>query len=999
MALRTLVVACAVSVGAASAGLLAPAASAGGADGEAVALASDVPAALASAQPVGALNGSRRLSLQIDMRLRHFTELEAAIAELTEPRSPGYQRFATPAQLTARYGPTVAQLGVVESYLRSAGVTITSVSPQRTMVDATASASVAERAFGVRIVRWRGADGSVFYSPATDPVLPAAVGRLVLAVSGLDDLATLQPQTVTCTTKPTGGAPAGTCAEPGGASNRGYSPAQLRSAYGLARLASSHECGKVACDGHGQYIGIVAFGSSWDPDNEAAFDKKYGLNVPSPSSTAFCPRNMSCPIPTVHSSFADVGAVTEADLDVEMAHAIAPGARVLIYQTAKPVFSGLGDVLSLMLNKKAIATTNSISYGTCELDVGSSQAEAMHQEFALLADRGQVFFAATGDSGKTCFTHTGGPRTGPSYPASDSLVTAVGGTNLFLNTDDSYAYEYAWSESGGGSSLYPWNTRPSWQKGTGLPKGNRRLVPDVSAEALCTAPDCPRTSRFDYSITGPGTKYPDAQMGVSERTWCWNGSSASRCWRSTDGTSVASPIWAATAAVINQHAQWSGQVPLNANVSAELYALAFKRQSKPGAITDVTYQAENGADLYQNAAKGWDGATGVGSPQALAIAADLPGITGDATVSGVDALSGTDVWVAGTICVACSATVLDQRNLLLHWNGQGWTRYTKPSPGVLDNLSQVSASSARFAFAVGTFVGSGTEGQILRWDGTKWSTSQIVNLRSNDTELGAVVTRTKSDAWAVGEYCAAKCSADPPVDHTLILHWNGSTWTRTPSPTPSTSFITLDGVTATAPDNAWAVGSYCANDCGPNGTQPFDSLILHWNGSTWTQVPSPNPNPGCFQQYNSLTAVTATSRGNAWAVGKTDLASNCGGGLLVVHWNGTAWTEVHTGSTVQGDLNGVTEAPGGTVWASGDYYDQNSGDFRPLILARNGTTWSQATIPGLARSAAFLQGISADSASDAWSVGYYCPAGCNGERSVLRVVVVHWNGTQWIRFG
>src|SRR6185437_7879171 len=431
MALRFWAVTCAVSLCAASAALLAPAASAGSVGGEVTALTGDVPAALASARSVGVVDGSRRLSLQIDLRLRHVTELATAIAELSEPRSPGFQRFATPAQLTARYGPTAAQLGVVESYLRSVGVTITSVSPQRNIVDATASVSVADRAFGVRILRWRGADGSVFYSPATDPVLPAAVARLVLAVSGLDDLAALQPQTVTCTTKPTGGAPAGTCADPGGVSHHGYSPAQLRSAYGLSRLAGARECGKVACDGRGQYIGIVAFGSSWDPDNEAAFDKQYGLNVPSPSSTAFCPKNVSCPIPTVHSSFADVAAVTEADLDVEMAHAIAPGARVLIYQTTKPVFSGLGDVLSLMLNKKAIATTNSISYGTCELDVGSSQAEAMHQEFALLADRGQVFFAATGDSGKHCFTHAGMEQTGPSYPASDSLVTAVGGTNLF----------------------------------------------------------------------------------------------------------------------------------------------------------------------------------------------------------------------------------------------------------------------------------------------------------------------------------------------------------------------------------------------------------------------------------------------------------------------------------------------------------------------------------------------------------------------------------------
>jgi YVTN family beta-propeller protein len=579
----------------------------------------NVPAAVATAEPLGPAPGSQRLSLQVDLPLRNFARLEAAIANLSDPSSPGFQRFLTPPQLTARYGPTAAQLGVVESYLRSAGIAIASVSPQRNMIDASATVNTADRAFGVRIWRWRGAGGRHFYAPRGNPVLPASVARLVLAISGLDNLGQLKPDTVTCTTDPPGGAPAGTCAEPGGASNLGYSPAQVQQAYTVRQLARSGLCGAgpaLRCDGTGQNIGILEFGTSWAPADESKFDSQYGLK--SPKATAKCPQGVQCPGPDISG-----GGVIEADLDVEVAHAIAPGAQVIAYETPKDLMSGLGDLLTTMLNQKVITTTNSISYGTCEGDFGSSQAYATHQQFAMLAARGEVFFVASGDSGKYC--QSGPNVTAPAYPASDPLVTSVGGTNLLLNSDGSYAYEYAWSESGGGSSTYSWNTRPRWQVGPGIPTvSTRRLVPDVSAAAFCSlTAGCVGTPGYDYDVTGPGTGYPTAALGYSEYTYC---SPTTQCWISNGGTSAATPLWAAVAALYNQYAVVNEKTQLNANVNAQLYNLAFKDHRYAGAITDITYQAENGSDLYQNAGTGWDGATGVGSPEVYSMVRDLPGL-------------------------------------------------------------------------------------------------------------------------------------------------------------------------------------------------------------------------------------------------------------------------------------------------------------------------------------------------------------------------------------
>ena len=104
---------------------------------------------------------------------------------------------------------------------------------------------------------------------------------------------------------------------------------------------------------------------------------------------------------------------------------------------------------------------------------------------------------------------------------------------------------------------------------------------------------------------------------------------------------------------------------------------------------------------------------------------------------------------------------------------------------------------------------------------------------------------------------------------TLILHWNGTAWKQVPSPSPRAA--QLSGVAATSGSNAWAVG-FIFNSTG------YKTLIEHWNGTRWTKVPSPSPGP-----LPELSGVAATSASNAWAVGNT------GSTTLMLRWNGTAW--------------------------------------------------------------------------------------------------------------
>jgi hypothetical protein len=107
--------------------------------------------------------------------------------------------------------------------------------------------------------------------------------------------------------------------------------------------------------------------------------------------------------------------------------------------------------------------------------------------------------------------------------------------------------------------------------------------------------------------------------------------------------------------------------------------------------------------------------------------------------------------------------------------------------------------------------------------------------------LYSVAAVSASDIWAVG--------LNP--SGSLIMHWNGTRWTRSTEP----GF--LEGTAATSPGNAWAVG-------GSNWFDPNATVIYHWNGSDWTRQPSPNPPSG-----GSLNSVAAMSASNAWAVGQT----------------------------------------------------------------------------------------------------------------------------------
>jgi hypothetical protein len=137
-----------------------------------------------------------------------------------------------------------------------------------------------------------------------------------------------------------------------------------------------------------------------------------------------------------------------------------------------------------------------------------------------------------------------------------------------------------------------------------------------------------------------------------------------------------------------------------------------------------------------------------------------------------------------------------------------------------------------------------------------------------------VAATSANDVWAAGNYDTSTGQAK-----TLVLHWNGTSWTRVASPAPAAGSV-LRGVAATSSSNAWAVGNHHVASTNTNKT-----LVLHWNGTSWARTAAPSPGGG-KDVFNGLQGVSALSATDAWAVGActTQFTDS-----LILHWNGTSW--------------------------------------------------------------------------------------------------------------
>jgi hypothetical protein len=213
------------------------------------------------------------------------------------------------------------------------------------------------------------------------------------------------------------------------------------------------------------------------------------------------------------------------------------------------------------------------------------------------------------------------------------------------------------------------------------------------------------------------------------------------------------------------------------------------------------------------------------------------------------------------------------------------------------------------------------------------------------------------------------------VEQTCIEHWNGKRWSVVASPSPGAQSNFLEGVTALGPNNVWTVGNFMNTGNYITPSTPEQTLVLHWDGTKWSVVPSPSPSFSAGGAGDSFGAVAAVSGGDVWAVGATLDPTSGVAETLTERWSGSSWSVVPSPSTGNDILYGVTAFSSNDVWAVGQTQDPTSGFPTTLIEQWNGSSWSVVPSPNPSSGAnppgGRLRALSADPTSgQVWAVGF-----------------------------
>ncbi|MGA7730036.1 MAG: S-layer homology domain-containing protein [Chloroflexia bacterium] len=315
-----------------------------------------------------------------------------------------------------------------------------------------------------------------------------------------------------------------------------------------------------------------------------------------------------------------------------------------------------------------------------------------------------------------------------------------------------------------------------------------------------------------------------------------------------------------------------------------------------------------------------------------------------------------------------------------------WTIIPSVNSEAYNVFHGVAPVSANDIWAVGS-KGPGNFGQLTlieHWDGTSWSTATSPSPGNNQNELEDVVALSSNDVWAAGYINQFSGSSA----ESLFLHWDGATWSRVASPNPGNFRNNIYGLTVLAPDDVWAVGYSW-----PSGSR-HRTMIFHWDGSVWSVVPSPNV--GTFD--NHLFAVNALAPDNVWAVGHY-MDSSGTWQTLTLHWDGSAWSVVPSPNvpSTHNHLMSISMLSGSDGWAVGytctpsDCFGGNFGTLTEqlLILRWDGIALSIVPNPDLDADFAFFKDVVALSSNNAWAVGSY------GTNDMPKTLIMHWDGSSW----
>jgi subtilase family serine protease len=652
---RLRVVSAAVAAGALTLGGLASATAAQAASPRS-AIAGTHPAWATAAHRVSTAASSGTVSARVYLASRDQAGLTAYAAAVSTPGSALYRHFLTPAEVAARFAPAATQIAAVRSWLTSAGLSVTAVNdahPAGAYIAVRGSVAAASAAFGVTFGQYKGPGGQTDRAPAAAATAPAAVAGSVLAISGLDTAKSMiKPADVLPPPGPNYwiAQPCSTyygqqvaTSEPTAFgrhqpwTNCGYTPSQIRGAYGVTASGKT---------GAGQSVAIV---DAYASPTMAADASQYARVTGDPGyRSGQYKQYQAGPFTETAADQCDAqGWYGEETLDVESVHGQAPAANVRYVAAGSCEDTDLMAADALIVNDN-LASIVTDSFG--EPAQYSTLNATWDQVFEAGALEGIGFFFSSGDSGyEGAGEDPASSGDQVDYPASSPWVTSVGGTSLAISQSRSYEWETSWgtlldplSASGTSWQDAPPGVYPDFYDGSGgggvstqytQPFYQRGVVPNSLSQNPPTGHSATRY-RVEPDVSALGD--PSTGFLIGQTTLQPDGTSYAFSLSRIGGTSLSSPTFAGIEADAEQAA--GGRLgfanpliyalygtpafhdvtdhPLGPGFLAEVRNNYTDATTKTGPL--VTYLRTlgingEGADALP-AVRGYDDATGVGSP-------------------------------------------------------------------------------------------------------------------------------------------------------------------------------------------------------------------------------------------------------------------------------------------------------------------------------------------------------------------------------------------------
>ncbi|HVN30050.1 MAG TPA: protease pro-enzyme activation domain-containing protein [Candidatus Binataceae bacterium] len=565
------------------------------------------PLAAARLASRGNADPNQPLAMRVHFALRNTTELATLLREQQDPASPNYRKWLKTGEFDQRFGPRPSDVKAVVDWLTGEGFKVESSS--NGSIDFTGNVNQAQQSFAVRIA----GDGAGGYANVDDPMMPARFAGVVSTITGMDNLTRIKPaglhrrmprpdeenpqllalnDSALSASNPS--SPAGLATSPQFTIQNitAFGPQDMRTFYDEKVGAGS--------DGSGTCIALVGV-SQIGAGAVSSFDSRFHLPA----------AKLTTVIAGGNPGATHDGGEIEAELDVEWAHAMAPGASERLYLASQVNNDPLASDIAAAVNDNKCGII-SISFSYC----AASSIEftgVLDPLFQKAAAQGQSVFVSSGDEGAADLDaecDASGAR-GVNEMSADPFVTSVGGTQVQPNYDSKgndvgYVEEQVWNSDGAtGGGVSEVFGKPSYQTDVpGIPNDANRDVPDI---ALIASPDLPGVFLGDAAIAKPAAIV------------CCIG-----------GTSLSAPMMAGLVAVIDQ--QISERIgPLNPilySLGANQYGPAHADRGFQDIVSGNN--GYNGVSGF-NAGTGYDQATGLGSIDfavfAEAVKGNLPAVT------------------------------------------------------------------------------------------------------------------------------------------------------------------------------------------------------------------------------------------------------------------------------------------------------------------------------------------------------------------------------------